>query len=73
MKQKQLNNLHRFEYSTFFLCKCARVSMNWDPKKAPKLDFNEDYYSVLEVDSVATSQELKKAYYKIVFKYHPDK
>jgi hypothetical protein len=39
----------------------------------PKLDFNEDYYSVLEIEPTASSQELKKAYYAIVFTYHPDR
>ena len=47
--------------------------MNWDPKAAPKLDFNEDYYNVLEVDPTASDRDLKKQYYKIVFKYHPDR
>jgi DnaJ domain len=50
----------------------SSTDMNWDPKSAPKLDFNEDFYSILEVDPMITSKELKKAYYKIVFKYHPD-
>jgi curved DNA-binding protein CbpA len=47
--------------------------MNWDPKMAPKLDFNEDYYSVLEVPDSIDPKDLKKAYYKIVFQYHPDR
>ena len=38
----------------------------------PKLNFNEDYYSVLEVDPNIAQNLLKKAYYKMVFKYHPD-
>lgn len=46
--------------------------MDWDPKAFPKLDFNEDYYSVLEVNTAVDAKELKKAYYKLVFKYHPD-
>ena len=50
----------------------STTDMNWDPKSAPKLDFNEDFYSILEVDPMIASKELKKAYYKIVFKYHPD-
>jgi curved DNA-binding protein CbpA len=50
----------------------AREDMNWDPKSAPKLDFNEDFYSILEVDPEVNSKELKKAYYRMVFKYHPD-
>lgn len=41
-------------------------------KSYPKLDFNEDYYSVLEVSPTIPASDLKKAYYKMVFKYHPD-
>eukprot|EP00596_Hydrurales_sp_CCMP1899_P010652 CAMPEP_0119039090 /NCGR_PEP_ID=MMETSP1177-20130426/8399_1 /TAXON_ID=2985 /ORGANISM="Ochromonas sp, Strain CCMP1899" /LENGTH=331 /DNA_ID=CAMNT_0007002527 /DNA_START=347 /DNA_END=1342 /DNA_ORIENTATION=- len=47
--------------------------MSWDEKSAPKLDFDEDYYKVLEVDSKIDYKELKKAYYSIVFIYHPDR
>lgn len=47
--------------------------MSWDIKSAPKLDFDEDYYNVLEVDSNIAGKELKKAYYSIVFIYHPDR
>ena len=47
-------------------------NMDWDPKAFEKGDFNEDYYSVLEVSPDADSKVLKKAYYKMVFKYHPD-
>ena len=39
---------------------------SWDSSAAPKLDFNEDYYSVLEVDPSISQQELKREYYKIV-------
>ena len=38
----------------------ANSEMNWDPKSGPKLDFNEDYYSVLDVDSKVDAKELKK-------------
>lgn len=56
-----------------FALKCAQADdMTWDPSSAPKLDFNEDFYTVLEVDVTVTAKELKKAYYKMVFKYHPD-
>ena len=51
----------------------SKPDMTWDIKSAPKLDFDEDYYSVLEVDSKILPKELKKAYYSIVFVYHPDR
>lgn len=46
--------------------------LNNNAEKQPKLDFNEDYYSVLEVNPNADSKDLKKAYLKLVFSYHPD-
>jgi DnaJ domain len=51
----------------------SKPDMTWDIKSAPKLDFDEDYYSVLEVDSKILPKDLKKAYYSIVFVYHPDR
>ena len=32
-----------------------------------------DYYQVLEVDQHATGQQIKEAYRKLAFKYHPDR
>ena len=37
-----------------------------------KLDFEEDLYAVIEASPTSSQQELKRAYYKVVFKYHPD-
>jgi len=34
---------------------------------------SKDYYSVLGVDKKASKEEIKKAFYKLAHKYHPDK
>lgn len=37
------------------------------------MDFNKNYYLILGLTNVATTKEIKKAYYTLSFKYHPDK
>ncbi|KAJ1411126.1 hypothetical protein B484DRAFT_402721 [Ochromonadaceae sp. CCMP2298] len=43
-----------------------------DVKSALKLSFKENFYSILECDSTTTQKAIKKAFYKMVKKYHPD-
>ena len=43
-----------------------------DINSAPKLDYKENYYSILECDATVNKKNLKKAFYKMVKKYHPD-
>lgn len=37
------------------------------------MNLNLNYYSILGVKSDATDKEIKKAYYKLSFEYHPDR
>ena len=37
------------------------------------MNFNKNYYKTLGVDKKSTKEEIKKAYYKLSFKNHPDK
>ena len=31
------------------------------------------YYTILEIDKISSTQEIKKHYYKLAKRYHPDK
>ena len=37
------------------------------------MDFTKNYYAILGVTNAATEKEIKKAYYKLSFEYHPDR
>jgi len=37
------------------------------------MNFSENYYYILGVSNRATDKEIKKAYYKLSFKHHPDR
>tara|TARA_B100001175_G_C19434752_1_gene602997 strand:+ start:575 stop:1276 length:702 start_codon:yes stop_codon:yes gene_type:complete len=37
------------------------------------MNFNKNYYKTLGIDKKSTKEEIKKAYYKLSFKHHPDK
>jgi DnaJ-class molecular chaperone len=38
-----------------------------------KLESEENFYDLLEIDSGVTDRELKEKYKRLVLKYHPDK
>jgi curved DNA-binding protein CbpA len=33
----------------------------------------KDYYKILEVDQDASEEQIRKAYRRLAFKYHPDR
>jgi len=37
------------------------------------MDFSENYYYILGLSNKASAKEIKKSYYKLSFKHHPDK
>lgn len=37
------------------------------------MDLNKNYYSILGVSNKSSEKEVKKAYYKLSFKHHPDR
>jgi DnaJ-domain-containing protein 1 len=49
-------------------CLCAGGDVSNPSTVHPKLNFNEDFYSVLEVSPTGDSKTVKKAYLKMVFK-----
>ena len=36
-------------------------------------EYAKNYYSILGISRTATQEEIRKAYYKLMAKYHPDK
>jgi len=42
-------------------------------KKVNNMAIKRDYYEVLDVSRTATDEEIKKAFRKLAFKYHPDR
>jgi len=37
------------------------------------MNINKNYYSILEVSNKSSEKEIKKSYYKLSFKHHPDR
>ena len=37
------------------------------------MNFNKNYYNILGVNNESNEKEIKKAYYKLSFDFHPDR
>ena len=63
------------KYLTFFIVECSLlfqpVFSQFNIPAAP--DIMKDYYSVLQVDLDATSEDIIKSYRSLALKYHPDR
>lgn len=73
---KQISSLnHRIKISwrkaSSILLRMVESANEGTLSNPPKLDENECYYSVLEIDPTADAQEIKKSYERLVAMYHP--
>ena len=65
-----------FLWRYFYLKKRKKYAYQHQYRKTEYADRGEtlkDPYTILEVDRNATAEEIKKAYRRLVNKYHPDK
>ncbi|HJO62305.1 MAG: DnaJ domain-containing protein [Desulfobacterales bacterium] len=65
-----------FLWRYFYLKKRKKYAYQQQYRKTEYADRGEtlkDPYTILEVDRNATAEEIKKAYRRLVNKYHPDK
>lgn len=62
------SKVSEYSINRIVTCLYARADVNNPSTVHPKLNFNEDFYSVLEVSPTGDSKTVKKAYLKMVFK-----
>lgn len=62
-----------FRVPWLMVIKTSSRAGNQTPSEKYSENCFKSFYDVLNVDSKATQQEIRKAYYKLALKYHPDR
>jgi hypothetical protein len=61
----QILNLGNTRRNSHLLSSSLSDEFNWDPNIAPKLDFDECYYEVLEIPPFSSLDLIKKSFYRL--------
>lgn len=72
-KQNTVNNNSSFNSNTENIKENNSSSLVENDKACKEIVESNDYYKIFNVNEDVTEEDLKKAYKKIIVKYHPDK
>lgn len=63
---------HEF-YKNYYTKEYQNRNYNYRQEEQNNSTYIKDYYNILGINKHATQEEIRKAYYKLMAKYHPDK